>query len=205
MTDVTTEQDQEQAGLSAADQQLLRELTERARAGGLKLAGEGGLLDELTKMVVEGALEGEMDDHLGYGRHDPAGRNSGNSRNGRRAVDAAVGAVHVHALPAWAGDGARGRGAAAGRAGVANRDDVGLDGGVGRVARVTRSDHAFEEGADVVVVPASAGAEHDRAFLVHRRVPVGQGPVPVGGQGAGLRIAALEFEGRLPRCSSAPR
>jgi hypothetical protein len=31
-------------GLSAADQQLLRELTERARAGGLKLAGEGGLL-----------------------------------------------------------------------------------------------------------------------------------------------------------------
>jgi putative transposase len=87
MTDVTTEQDQvqEPAGLSAADQQLLRELTERARAGGLKLTGEGGLLGELTKMVVEGALEGEMDDHLGYGRHDPAGRNSGNSRNGRRA------------------------------------------------------------------------------------------------------------------------
>jgi transposase-like protein len=87
MTDVTTEQDQDQepAGLSAADQQLLRELTERARAGGLKLTGEGGLLGELTKMVVEGALEGEMDDHLGYGRHDPAGRNSGNSRNGRRA------------------------------------------------------------------------------------------------------------------------
>jgi putative transposase len=87
MTDVTTEQDQvqEPAGLSAADQQLLRELTERARAGGLKLTGEGGLLGGLTKMVVEGALEGEMDDHLGYGRHDPAGRNSGNSRNGRRA------------------------------------------------------------------------------------------------------------------------
>ena len=35
-------------------------------------------------MVVEGALEGEMDDHLGYGRHDPAGRDGGNSRNGRR-------------------------------------------------------------------------------------------------------------------------
>ena len=85
MTDMTTERDQEPAGLSAADQQLLRELTERARAGGLKLTGEGGLLGELTKMVVEGALEGEMDDHLGYGRHDPAGRNSGNSRNGRRA------------------------------------------------------------------------------------------------------------------------
>jgi putative transposase len=85
MTDVTTEQAQEPAGLSAADEQLLRELTERARAGGLKLTGEGGLLGRLTKMVVEGALEGEMDDHLGYERHDPAGRNSGKSRNGRRA------------------------------------------------------------------------------------------------------------------------
>ena len=36
-------------------------------------------------MVVEGALEGELDDHLGYGKHDPAGRNGGNSRNGYRA------------------------------------------------------------------------------------------------------------------------
>jgi transposase-like protein len=36
-------------------------------------------------MVVEGALEGELDDHLGYERHDPAGRNGGNSRNGHRA------------------------------------------------------------------------------------------------------------------------
>jgi putative transposase len=84
MTDVTAEQSQE-PGLSAADEQLLRELTERARAGGLKLTGEGGLLGKLTKMVVEGALEGELDDHLGYERHNPAGRNSGNSRNGHRA------------------------------------------------------------------------------------------------------------------------
>ena len=73
------------AELSAADEQLLRELTERARTGGLKLTGEGGLLGKLTKMVVEGALEGELDDHLGYGKHDPAGRDGGNSRNGHRA------------------------------------------------------------------------------------------------------------------------
>lgn len=33
---------------------------------------------------MESALEGEMDDHLGYGKSDPAGRGSGNSRNGRR-------------------------------------------------------------------------------------------------------------------------
>src|SRR5438270_10431722 len=85
MTDVTTGQEQDVAELSAADEQVLRELTERARAGGLKLTGEGGLLGKLTKMVVEGALEGELDDHLGYGKHDPEGRDGGNSRNGRRA------------------------------------------------------------------------------------------------------------------------
>jgi transposase-like protein len=85
MTDVTAGDAREPAGLSAADEQLLRELTERARAGGLKLTGEGGLLGKLTKMVVEGALEGEMDDHLGYAKHDPAGRDGGNSRNGHRA------------------------------------------------------------------------------------------------------------------------
>ena len=84
MTDVTTGQGQEPAELSAADEQVLRELTERARAGGLKLTGEGGLLGKLTKMVVEGALEGELDDHLGYEKNDPAGRNGGNSRNGHR-------------------------------------------------------------------------------------------------------------------------
>src|SRR5580692_4096601 len=85
MTDVTTTEGQEPAVLSAADEQVLRELTARARAGGLKLTGEGGLLGTLTKMVVEGALEGELDDHLGYGKHDPAGRNGRNSRNGHRA------------------------------------------------------------------------------------------------------------------------
>ena len=36
-------------------------------------------------MVIEGALEGELDDHLGYGKHDPEGRDGSNSRNGRRA------------------------------------------------------------------------------------------------------------------------
>ncbi len=84
MTDVTNSENQGVAGLPAADEQLLKELTERARAGGLKLTGQDGLLGKLTKMVVEGALEGEMDDHLGYARHDPAGRNGGNSRNGYR-------------------------------------------------------------------------------------------------------------------------
>ncbi len=55
MTDVTMDQDRHGAVLPTADEQLLRELTGRARAGGLQLTGEGGLLGKLTKMVVEGA------------------------------------------------------------------------------------------------------------------------------------------------------
>lgn len=57
---------------------LDEQLSERARAEGLRLTGEGGLLSRLMKMVVESALEG----HIGYARHDPAGRDGGNSRNG---------------------------------------------------------------------------------------------------------------------------
>ena len=40
---------------------------------------------ELTKIVLESSLEGELDAHLGRGKHDPAGRDGGNSRNGTRA------------------------------------------------------------------------------------------------------------------------
>jgi putative transposase len=69
----------------AAELELARQLAERARAEGLSLTGPGGLLGRLTKVVLEGALEGEMDAHLGYAKHDPAGRDSGNSRNGHRA------------------------------------------------------------------------------------------------------------------------
>jgi putative transposase len=70
--------------LDAVDEQLIEQLAERAQARGLQLTGEGGLLARLTKTLVDSALEGEMDDHLGYSKHDPAGRNGGNSRNGRR-------------------------------------------------------------------------------------------------------------------------
>jgi putative transposase len=46
------------------------------------LLGEAGLLQELTKALVERALDGEMTHHLGYEKHSAEGRNSGNSRNG---------------------------------------------------------------------------------------------------------------------------
>src|SRR5690242_11394 len=69
----------------ALDEQLIGQLVDRARAGGLQLTGEGGVLQRLTKRLLESALEGEITDHLGYGKHDPAGRDGGNSRNGSRA------------------------------------------------------------------------------------------------------------------------
>lgn len=46
------------------------------------LLGQDGLLQQLTKALVERALDGELTHHLGYEKHDAAGDNSGNSRNG---------------------------------------------------------------------------------------------------------------------------
>jgi putative transposase len=67
------------------DAELVGRLVEQARAAGLQLTGEGGLLQQLTKRVIEAALDGEITDHLGYDKHDPAGKDGGNSRNGARA------------------------------------------------------------------------------------------------------------------------
>lgn len=47
-----------------------------------QIIGENGLLKQLTKTLLERALQAEMTNHLGYGKHDPAGYNTGNSRNG---------------------------------------------------------------------------------------------------------------------------
>jgi putative transposase len=46
------------------------------------LLGQNGLLKQLQKRLLEKALGAELTVHLGYGKHDPAGRNTGNSRNG---------------------------------------------------------------------------------------------------------------------------
>ena len=46
------------------------------------IIGEDGLLKQLTKALLERAMQAEMTEHLGYEKHDPAGHNSGNSRNG---------------------------------------------------------------------------------------------------------------------------
>jgi putative transposase len=79
------------------DEQFVAGLVARAGAEGLSVTGEGGLLAQLTKLVLEASLEGELDAHLGYGKHDPAGRDGGNSRNGRRpkSVLTPVGPVQI--------------------------------------------------------------------------------------------------------------
>ena len=47
------------------------------------LIGENGLLKQLTKLLVEKALEAEMTEHLGHDRHAPVANPAGNARNGR--------------------------------------------------------------------------------------------------------------------------
>jgi transposase-like protein len=57
-------------------------------SGGLKpedLTGADGLFVRLKKALIERALGAELTDHLGYEKGDPAGRGSGNSRNGTSA------------------------------------------------------------------------------------------------------------------------
>jgi putative transposase len=81
----------------SAEEQLAKDLVEQARTEGVQLVGPGGLLSGLTKTVLETALEVEMEDHLGYAKHEPAGRDKGNSRNGSRSqtVLTEVGEVEI--------------------------------------------------------------------------------------------------------------
>jgi transposase-like protein len=67
-----------------AEQQLAEELVARAREQGVSLTGPDGLLKQLTKTVLETALNQEMTEHLGHDKHTPAGNETGNVRNGTR-------------------------------------------------------------------------------------------------------------------------
>ncbi len=81
------------------DDRMLDALLERSRddAGGLRLTGEGSMLGELVKAVLERALEAELTAHLGYGKGERAGRGGGqpNYRNGTiaKTVQTGVGPV----------------------------------------------------------------------------------------------------------------
>jgi putative transposase len=68
----------------SAEQRAAAELVRLANEQGLSLTGPDGLLKQLTKTVLETALNEEMTEHLGYEKHDPAGAGTGNIRNGTR-------------------------------------------------------------------------------------------------------------------------
>lgn len=72
-------------------------------AKGIKSEKELGILtQQLVKLTVETALNAELDEHLGYEKHAPEGRGSGNSRNGYSGKPecSQQGAQHVPALTA---------------------------------------------------------------------------------------------------------
>ena len=75
--------------------ELLAELVEGKSPE--EILGEDGVLKQLTKRLVENALEGEMTEHLGYEPHASEGRNTGNSRNGKgeKTVHTENGSVEI--------------------------------------------------------------------------------------------------------------
>jgi putative transposase len=67
------------------DVKIAAELLERAQAEGVSLVGQGGLLAQVTRAVLQAALEAEMADHLGYDRGESPPAGSANERNGSSA------------------------------------------------------------------------------------------------------------------------
>jgi transposase-like protein len=105
---ITTTAEAEMSGADLTellDAQAIAQLAARAREqaaeGGLKLLGSDGLLQSLTKQIIEAALEAELDEHLASGRGQAQGAEVGggrrNERNGRRGKKLAteVGPVQV--------------------------------------------------------------------------------------------------------------
>ena len=73
------------AGDAPAMREWAEQLVAHARAAGVELTGDDGLLTAMVRQVLQTGLEVELADHLGYEPYDPAGRGSGNSRNGSSA------------------------------------------------------------------------------------------------------------------------
>ena len=90
-------EDRPPGGRPLVDDELADQLLDKAQAEGADLLGPDGLLSQVTRAVLERALAEEMTGHLGYEKHDPAGRGSGNSRNGStgKTVLTDIGAVDL--------------------------------------------------------------------------------------------------------------
>src|SRR5690625_5295976 len=85
-----------------ADEKEINELLDRLLEdrNTEEVVGEGGLLTDLTKRLMERVLEAEITDHLGYDKHALEGRNGGNSRNGHTRKRVKTGAREVeNAVP----------------------------------------------------------------------------------------------------------
>ena len=103
LDDVTSKKSEPTAEAEAA-----REQVRLAREQGLSLTGPTGLLKQLTKTVIETALNKEITEHLGYAKNDPAGQgqSSGNVRNGIRpktVLTDSTGPVGIDIPRDWAG------------------------------------------------------------------------------------------------------
>ena len=85
MTATLDDMARKSADEQSAEQRAAVELVRMAKEQGLSLTGPDGLLKQLTRTVLETALNEEMTEHLGYGKRDPAGAGGGNVRNGTRA------------------------------------------------------------------------------------------------------------------------
>ena len=87
----------EEASPTSEELELARDLVRQAREQGASMSAPG-LMRALTRSVLETALDEELAEHLGYDKHDPAGYNTGNSRNGARpktVITDAVGPVTI--------------------------------------------------------------------------------------------------------------
>ena len=84
---MSTESMNEASYARLTDLQIAEQLVEQAKADGVELVGPGGLLNGLTRTVLETALEVEMSEHLGYDKHDAVGRNLGNSAERQQVQD----------------------------------------------------------------------------------------------------------------------
>jgi transposase-like protein len=103
-----TEQDRDRPPGEAARGELVRaapgsmreraeELVTRAREDGIALTGEGGLLTDLMRHVLQTGLEVEMAEHLGYERGEAPPGGMGNARNGGydKTVTTEIGEVEL--------------------------------------------------------------------------------------------------------------
>jgi putative transposase len=84
-------------GRDAVPDDVIDELMAKVKSDGLELLGDGGLIAQFSKRILERALDEELTDELGYERGDRAGRGSGNSRNGTtpKRVLTEIGAVDL--------------------------------------------------------------------------------------------------------------